>query len=303
MSYTVKIRFHGTVAVVRQDDRVTLLLPRFDALGDVIPLTAYLRFPKAWYDGANTRETLPPPPGKEHWADFRHVVLNEQSNNGELLKITADEFGDDSQQFLADFHTLGFDIPFPEDNESLHWIPTLDRLTPEANPRIDPALLGLPFARQQSPTLAARLDPANGKLNTPGTIENQIKFVQAQTKSEKLENIARESILTFTVSAGSFYIESTPIDGSKADPGRTMKFTPPDNTTEVEIILGNEPADDIYAEPEEMEIDLHAEETAKEFELFYRLCAVAIADPALPIGKNAGGKGGSHQLCANAVLK
>jgi hypothetical protein len=293
MGFTLTIRFHGTIALVPLDNnaRACMLLPEYDLseMEGLIPLVPYVRFPIKAYASAKTRAPIAPPPKKSQ--KLSHVLLHH-----ELLEIDA-KFAAASAQFQPDFSKYPkAKDPTNTDCLSLHWLPHLERLTPGTG-TIDPTLLKVPFTRTQSPRLAARLDLKNGKLETPGVMAQSVTFISANSKSEQPVPMAREALLTAQIDGNTFALRSKPLDGSAKKGVNDMVFKVP-NGGKLDLVIGNEPESDIYAEPADMEFET-AEEGAREFDLFYRLSKNPAPDRALPAGKN---KGGPHQLCSLAVM-
>jgi hypothetical protein len=294
MSLQVNITFHGTVAVVPLypvDDKsvkpenkaICMLLPHFDT-GLVHELAPYIRFP------ANSLKSSRPIDGHSPDGSLQHVLLD-----GEQLDLD----GGNQSGVDADFDHELVRTPKPKDAQSLYWLPNLERLTklpPASPPTIDPDLLAVPFKGATTAKLAARTFLRNGKLRTGG-VKAALPFVAGN--DEDVHHVAREAILTLTVPGESFQISSTPIEGTAGKGANDMVFVAPPGSTSLDLVIGNEPKQDIYSTADEVAIEESHPST--EFGLFYRLCkpGVATVSQALPLGKN---KGGSTQLCALAVV-
>jgi hypothetical protein len=301
MGFTLKVLFHGTVALVRSEgqEAVPMLLARFENMQGVNPQVPYVRFALKNWSSATRREPEAPPATAQ--ADLkethRHVVLD-----GELLHLDIPE-GNETLEII-DGHNPAFDRPFGDDVTSVHWLPHIERINPGAE-IIDPVLLQRTAGA--SARLAARVDVKQGRLETSGASGPQVTFSREDGTGESRHSIARDSVLTIQVPGDHFILRSEPLDdqisvrsGSEnseiSDGSNDMRFEA-NGDAEVEIIIGNEPLDDIFASPEPLEI---TDEPAREFSLFYKLSSVPVPNPALPLGRS---RGGNHQLCANAVFK
>ena len=281
MGFTVSIHFHGTILLIREGEQlIHMLVPQFDVPIPNKALVPYIRFPEG-----SLRSVREPWDTKK---GLQHIVLDD-----ELLEFRGiKETGLDAN-FAHQFENT----PTKKDKDSLHWLPDIQRLIPGAT--VNRALLEMPARKIQTTnnavTLAARVDIRNGKLRTSG-IKAALPF-RSKGGNESVHNVAREAILTFDVSGDSFTITSRSLrDDPDDDENNDMEFAPLGDSKTLELVIGNEPSQDIYATAPEM--DIEAGDMADEFGLFYQLYKLPPgADPPLPLGKN---KGGSTHLCANA---
>ncbi len=308
MAFKLSIEFHGTVALVPSADNdsvpaMRMLLGRFQNINGVKDQVPYVRFHPRNKGKANVRLVSPLPASAPEGVKgtLAHFVLND-----EFLRLDIPDVVN-GQLTVIDGHDVRFDRPTAADDKSVHWLPHLDRINPGSEV-IDPTLLD----RLAPPTgrLAARIDVTHGRLETSGTSAQQVTFAGAGGTPALRQSIARDSVLTIDVPGDHFILRSEPLRlqaeapliisdraGGSAGRDRSLDMIFEANGDDViELVIGNEPEEDIFMPPQPLEI---SDKPANEFGLFYRLSAAPGPSPVLPLGRS---RGGNEQLCANAVF-
>ncbi|MEO8380179.1 MAG: clostripain-related cysteine peptidase [Acidobacteriota bacterium] len=271
MAINLKIRCHGMIAWVpsTSGDRMTGLL--FKADRAIVPdQTVYIRFPAtSWDEQTNTRQRINPTlPVPKSLAGQSHVVLG-----GESLVLEANVKKPGLE--IVNFKDPRSPAPTSKDRESFVWIPNIEKLAPGSGD-VNPAYFNTPLTAV--PQLLARVDFTIGRLITNGVERIQVPF-RGRGGQEMLLPIAREALLEVAIEDDFFFLRSTGLDG-RPDPTKDMKFVGPGD---LELVIGNEPATDIYRiTPPIDPIDVTSARASEEFKHYYRLCAVSPVDPFLP---------------------
>ncbi|HUR79476.1 MAG TPA: clostripain-related cysteine peptidase, partial [Thermoanaerobaculia bacterium] len=267
MAFKLRVKCHGIMAGVEslEGDQFTLLLIKGDRA--IIPdQVSYVRFPEASYPASNTRR----PEGQLRPDGLRHIVLR-----NERLTIVTDPAGPHKVLSLKrDTDPRPSSTPTRTNATSLRWVPTVQELVP-GNGDLNPDFFNSPLAAD--PPLIARVDFAQGVLGTTGADPVQVPFVN-KAGTTKLP-IARELLLELDVESDNFVLQSLNLDGSP-NPDRHMRFEP---GGDVEIVIGNESAADIYEPSEPLrDLDVIAGRCMAEFTIYYGMCANTPVDPPMP---------------------
>lgn len=314
MGFTLKVNFHGTVALVPGDaNRVMrMVLGSFPAVRPLKPQSAYVRFPAASLSAVNTRSVGRPDPNDSEipQANFGlgHVVLDR-----EFLEIEANVQPRHQTLMVNDFKDPIEDseTPVKKDERSLYWLPHLERITAGTG-TFRPELLAHPLNDGQVPAngvpgVAARLDLKNGYLETAGVEKERLTF-RTPTGDPFPRSVARQAVFTLDVKDDFFVLRSKPMyAGQSADTTRDMRFEA-NGATEIEIVIGNEPEDEIYhIAPPILPSDQAAKFAAAEFSLYYTMSTasrpVAGRPPFVGNLPFVGGRRPNGVLCIGGVYQ
>lgn len=273
MAINLKIRTHGMIGWVAspKGDHMTGLLCKADRA--VVPdQTVYVRFPVSSWDPNNQRATEGPPliGLEEKLKNQRHVVLGRE-------RITIDANPKRKHRVLSIFQDKDARStkPTSADADSFFWIPDVEKLAP-GHGDVNPAFFNDPTRVQ--PKLLARVDFTVGLVKTGGVERVQVPFRKSRGKTV-LMPIARELLLEIEIEDDFFFLRSEGLDGSP-DSSKDMRFQ---GTGELELVIGNEPAADIYRTTPPIDpIDVVSQKALEEFKHYYRLCAVPPKNPLLP---------------------
>ncbi len=283
MGFTLNIRFHGTIAMVPRKDKtkIHLLWGDFPEVKCVMPLVAYIRFPRYSWDERANKRTLggPPPDVKPQYADFRHVRLG-----GEMLTLCACVAPHDQTLQVNDRFNPNSPSPTEPDLKSIHWVADMEKLNANAG-NIKPGLLNVPPT--DSPGLLARMDLTKGRFQTRGVDPVRARF-RSDTGREVHTPIARETELTIDILDDEFILESTPILGGPHNPALDMKFRSGGQPT-LNIMIGHEPLADIYKPTPPTLPPSEVQAIARrEFGMYYMLCQHQPVDPVFPLTGDLG---------------
>ena len=278
MPINLKVTCHGLIALVpsTDDKHLTAFLP--ESTPEVIPgQTTFVRFPSANYSASNTRTAI-----SRNGSELAHVMLDR-----ERLTIVADVAPADRQLTIDRSQDAISSTPTSGDAHSFRWLPKVEDLAPghgDLNPGYFDDILNV------TPRLIARFDFTQGRLATTGVEKVQVPF-RSSTEARK-KPMAREIALHLTIDGNSFTLRSEPFEGTY-DPANDLVF---EGEGDIEIVLGNEPAADMYEETPPIEpIDVIEKAAAAEFVFYCSLCASVPTDPLLP---HVASRPGRYTFCS-----
>jgi len=263
MSYKVSIKCHGVIAYIADAEEnpknVALFLPR--AGRRAVPRqVAYLRFPRAQYNGSGAVIPSNDPESRAHLVLKRERLWIDQSNVVDPGKLVLNYAKD----------KISAATPTIKDNRSLYWVPNLHKLS-DGHCAIRNEYVGDLHALKTvaDPRLIARFDCSFGNFGTAGADSVQVPFAPAKRSGDVIERhpIARELLLEFEVNTPKLIIRSEKFNGRRS---KTYEFTVPANG--LELTLGNESETDIYqASPAIQPADTLAAVCMAEFKFYYRM--------------------------------
>ena len=265
MGFTLKLRFHGSIALVPSADKkkVTMLIGKFKVASGMKELVPHIKFPKDSLQSAE-RVVHEPPPDSPGDKNLRHILLED----GELLTLKADS---GSQLLELDNSTDPFETkPVASTRFSLKWLPHIAEIEPEDPEigQIHPQLMNMPQQKNAPDrVVSGRMDLARGLLRTTGILEPLLIDFVAKNRPKVTTAVAREAELVLDVAGDSLVIESHSLFDNTPHPAMTFFAN---GAEELVITIGNEPEDEIHQPIPTIQPDGDNDiEAAEEFRTLY----------------------------------
>lgn len=301
MGFKLRLRFHGSIALVPSKDktRVTMLLGKFPQpdVPDEKKLVPHVKFLKGSLQG-NARNVFEPPPNSMGDKDMRHVLLDD----GEMLTLNAQVTG--QQRLELDESDDPSLTPVRSTNFSLKWLPHISVIEDEETGKIESALMVLPQPAAAERGIVGRIDLDKGLLRTTGILDPVLIDFVAPGRPTVTTAVAREAELLLDVDGDRVVLESDSLFYGRSpsrNGSRDMTFLA-NGAEELVITIGNEPRDEIHQPiPTIRPDDVNDKEVREEFRMLYRMSVNKnLANPRLP---QVSGRRPSGNLCVIPVYE